>query len=357
MSNLVTVVIPVYNGEKYISGCVCSLKAQTYRNIEVIFVDDGSTDNSGRLCEKAAREDVRFHVIHQPNGGTARARNTGLDAAEGKYIAFLDVDDEYEPQMIQKLVSLIEKEQADLAICGFFNQVDKIKDGQTVPAFCSESRWPSTIYHGFSELKDDYISIWDTDIFSVVWNKLFCMEMLQREGIRFRDGHVYTEDRVFNRAVLPRCGTIAITAECLYHFIREHTGSTTEKYRDNYFAIRDMEYNEFKEHFQSLGIWDEKSREYTSREFVERIAGSIENVFHAGKALTARQKYQKIRDMISHPDVREALQFAKCRSLKMRFFILPIRWKWTFGAYGMGETIYWIRKCNPALFHRLKATR
>lgn len=351
---LVSVVIPVYNGEKYIENCARYLCSQTYQNIEVFFVNDGSTDQSLNVCKKVVTEDERFRLINQENEGTARARNAGLDAAKGAYIIFLDVDDEYHPEMIETLVSVIEEKHTDMAVCGYRIKVEGSEKGQD---YLENKTWRASVYYSLEDIKNDYIDIWDAEMLSYVWHKLYRMGTIRKYGIRFRDGHVYTEDRVFNRLFLSKTQSVAFTECCLYDYVRERVGSTTEKYRENFFDIRYKEYQEFQYHFKELGVWDEKAREYTSREFVERIAGCIENLFHAKKQLTARQKYRKIKALIGHPDVREAVQYARCRSVKMRIFVLPIRWNWPSGAYVMGKLIYQIRKHNPAIFHRLKDNR
>ena len=352
---LVTIVVPIYNGEAYIRKCVKYIQEQTYKNLEVMLVNDGSTDNSGAVCKEAIGKDPRFSLIDRENGGTARARNTGLDHATGKYIIFLDVDDEYSPVMIEKMVGVIERQKTDMVVCGFRFKVEASEEeGKD---YYKDRVWATSVYHNQKEMRKDYISIWDSDMFSTVWNKLFRMETIRRYGMRFRDGHVYTEDRVFNRLFLSKTQSVAFIGECLYNFVREHAGSTTERYRETLFDIRDKEYNEFKQHFRELGVWDEESREYTSREFIERIAGCIEHVFHAGSQLTIHEKYQKIRNMITHPDVREAIKYAECRSVKMKIFALPIRMKWTFGAYLIGGMVYSIRKRNPIFFHRMKDRR
>lgn len=352
---LVSVVVPVYNGAPYIRDAVRMIKAQTYSDLEVIFVNDGSSDDSAAICEAAIAGDERFRLINKENGGTARARNAGLDAAHGEYIIFLDVDDEYHPELIEELVRAMVTCQTDMAVCGFRSKLESARKDQ--PIYFEEKRWPASVYRNMAEIRKDYISIWDSNIFSYTWNKLYRMEPLRKNKIRFRDGHVYTEDRVFNRLLLSKTQNVAFVDRCLYDYVRERPGSTTEVFRDNMFDIRHLEYVEFKQHFQELEIWNEESREYTSREFVERIAGCIENVFHAKNKLSPKEKYQKIRVLIGHPDVREAVRHARCRSLKMQIFVLPIRWNWPLGSYVLGQTIYLIRKADPALFHKLKERR
>ena len=101
---LISVIVPVYNAEKYIEKCVASIRAQTYRNLEIILVDDGSCDRSGELCEAFALEDSRIVVIRKENGGVASARNAGLDAMHGDYVGFVDADDWIDPEMYEVLL-------------------------------------------------------------------------------------------------------------------------------------------------------------------------------------------------------------------------------------------------------------
>ncbi len=357
---LVSIVVPVYNGASYIESCVKQIQAQDYQNLEVIFVNDGSKDDSQKVCERAISSDSRFILINKKNGGTATTRNKGLDNAHGKYITFLDCDDEFAPVLISSMVMEMERDdgfEPDVVVCGYYFKVEKEIGGNSVTTYLEEKKYPYRAFHSFGEMRPEYIDIWDKDMFSNVWNKLFRMDTIKKYGMRFRDGHVYTEDRVFNRLFLSKCKGVVILDKCLVYYIREREGSTTEKYRDDGFIIRDKEYNEFKEHFKAMNLWDEKSREYTSREFIERIAGCIENVFHDRHTLSARNKYKTIKDMISHSDCREASKYARCRSFYMRIMASPIKADFALGAYVFGWIIYRVRTINPVLFHKLKGRR
>ena len=352
-----SIVIPVYNGEKYIRQCYEGIASQSFTDWEAIFVDDGSKDGTAQILDELAGADSRVSVIHKANGGTATARNAGLDISSGKYITFLDCDDEIKRDMYEKMVELMNSTQADMGTCGFYFKLEKECGGTSETTYLEEKYYPDNVYRSREEIKEHLVDMWDSDLLSNVWNKLYRMDLIREKNLRYRDGHVYTEDRVFNRQFIENCDSMAFTSECLYYYVRERVGSTTEKYRDDSFIIRNKEYNEFKAHYKKLGIWNEKSREYTSREFIERIAGCIENVFHAGKELSARKKYDRIKSMVEHPDTREAIKYARCRSKKMRIFVLPIKWNWAPGAYLMGFTIYFIRSRNPVLFHKLKSSR
>ena len=117
--DLISVIVPVYNVENYLRECLDSIVAQTYRNIEVILVDDGSKDSSGKICDEYADKDNRIKVIHKENGGVSAARNTGLDIAKGEWISYVDSDDYIESTMIETLICLAKKNDVELAMCSF----------------------------------------------------------------------------------------------------------------------------------------------------------------------------------------------------------------------------------------------
>lgn len=353
MSNL-SIVIPVYNASPYLESCIQNLLGQTYQDWEAIFVNDGSTDGSGIRLKELTSGDSRFQIVHQENGGTARARNAGLEIASGKYVTFMDADDELDPKIYETLVRMMDETGVDMGICGYYF---KIEDSKGQSTYLEKKSFPSCVLRNRDQIYPQLIDLWDQDMLSNVWNKIYRMDVIALKQLRYRDGHVYTEDRVFNRQFLENCNSIAITQDCLYYYVRERTGSTSEKYRENSFTIRHKEYLEFQTHFQKLQMWDATSKEYVCREFTERIAGCIENVFHAGKELSEKEKRQRIQEMILHPDVQKAVSGAKCRSRKMRVLVFPIRKQSVWLTYIIYRFVYRIRKCNPVLFHKLKDRR
>ena len=114
---MIAVIVPIYKVEKYLEKCVRSIISQTYKNIEIILVDDGSPDNCGKLADNLAKTDSRIKVVHKVNGGLSSARNAGIDVAQGDYIGFVDSDDTIEPFMYEKLLSLLQKENTKLSVC------------------------------------------------------------------------------------------------------------------------------------------------------------------------------------------------------------------------------------------------
>lgn len=348
-----TIVIPVYNGARYVEGCLKSLDAQTYQDWEAIFVNDGSTDGTRNMLERVVAQHEKCRVVHKQNGGTAETRNVGMDAASGKYITFLDVDDELDPKMYETLVRMMEETGVDMGACGYYFKVEV--DGAA--PYLEEKAYPSCILRGRDAIREKLVELWDRDMLYNVWNKIYRMDLIKEKGIRYRDGHVYTEDRVFNRAYIENCESIAFTDQCLYYYVRERTGSTSEKYRSDYFEIRHKEYVESQTHFKRMGMWDERAREYVSREFIERVSGCIENIFHAGNGLSEKEKRGQIAQFINNHDVIVAGKYAQCSSKMMRILVFPIKMRWVWATYGLYKAVYFVRKSNPTLFHRLKSKR
>ena len=116
---MISIIVPIYNVEKYLPQCLDSLISQTYRDIEIILVDDGSPDKCPEICDAYAKKDARIKVVHQINGGVSSARNTGLKASRGEYIGFVDPDDWVAPEMYEKMMEALADHKADLAICGY----------------------------------------------------------------------------------------------------------------------------------------------------------------------------------------------------------------------------------------------
>ena len=117
----ISIIVPVYKVEKYLKKCVDSILAQTFTDFELILVDDGSPDDSGKICEEYAEKDARVRVLHKENGGLSSARNAGIEVAKGKYLGFIDSDDYIAEDMYELLYNTIIKEDADLSICGIYD--------------------------------------------------------------------------------------------------------------------------------------------------------------------------------------------------------------------------------------------
>lgn len=202
----VSVVVPVYRGEDFLPRCVESVLAQTYRNLELILVDDGSPDHCGDICDRYAAADPRVVVIHQSNGGPSRARNRGIDVARGDYIAFIDADDWVAETYLERLVDLLEQKGGDIAVAGF-RRVREGCAGESVgwsaSSQLSRSEALTALYGPLGELM------------MVAWGKLYRRALLG--NIRFPVGRMH-EDVVASCHILVAARFVVLTAEPLYFY-------------------------------------------------------------------------------------------------------------------------------------------
>ena len=162
---LISVIVPVYNVEKYIRECLDSIVNQTYKNLQIILVDDGSTDNSGKICDEFAKKDSRITVVHQENQGAGAAKNTGLELIEGEYFSIIDSDDYIDLSMYEKMVSLMKQYDSDIVQC-LFKQVyvNKIimRQYSTLKKSCTVLTRQKYLQHFLSDWK---FAIFATKIF------------------------------------------------------------------------------------------------------------------------------------------------------------------------------------------------
>ena len=186
---LISVIIPMYNAEKYISKNINSILSQTYSYFELIIVNDGSTDNSLDVVYKFS--DERINIISKENGGVSSARNLGLSAAKGDYVFFIDADDYIEPNTLEKFVDVIDSYNPDLIICGIFSETYK-NSGHDL--LCYDEKF----YASKKEFKKDIISLYSHALLYNVWNKLFKREILLKNNISFPDIG-FGEDCVFKQ--------------------------------------------------------------------------------------------------------------------------------------------------------------
>ena len=211
MEKLVSVVVPVYNVENYLTECLDSITNQTYRNFEVILVDDGSTDGSSQMCDEIAREDERIHVIHKENGGLSDARNTGLRASKGEYIIFIDSDDMVSAIMLEQMVKSMQENNADISTC-LFKTFEASKDLR----LGDNSVEKITMLEGKVLVKKLYSGEYP-DIAFVAWNKLYKRSLFEDNNIEYPVGRFY-EDTFTTFKLLYEAEKIAIIDNPFYHY-------------------------------------------------------------------------------------------------------------------------------------------
>src|SRR5690554_3128411 len=231
---LISIIVPIYNVERHLSKCIESICAQTYSLIEIILIDDGSTDNSGVICEEYATLDSRIKVIHKKNGGVASARNTGLRFATGNYIGFIDPDDWIESNMYENMYNKIKKDDSDICICNYI--IDTIKHSLKI-------RLPFELDILNKQDIIDYIippllSSKDLDdkieMHGGVWRILVKNKLIKMHHLKFQ--YDLLEDKIFNIQFYLKCNRVSVDNNFYYHYCI-HPNTLSTKYREHRFEI------------------------------------------------------------------------------------------------------------------------
>ncbi len=207
MNELISVIVPIYGVEKYLEECLKSIINQTYTNLEIILVDDGSPDNCGKICDEYLKKDNRIKVIHKNNGGLSDARNAGLDIANGEYIAFIDSDDCINEEFIQKLYYNCKNYKCDIAEANyirFSNKISKDKQKENLEIF-TNIQMVERIYNR---------STYGRTI--VVWNKLYKKEIIKQ--YRFQKGKIHEDEFIMYKIFYENDIKIAVLNEILYYY-------------------------------------------------------------------------------------------------------------------------------------------
>lgn len=279
---LISVVVPVYNVEDYLDECIKSLTEQSYTNLEILLIDDGSTDSSGRICEDWKKKDKRVYAIHQKNGGLSHARNIGLLHAKGQLIAFVDSDDIIHPLMYENLYRIMLEMGSDISCCEILSRKEFRKED-----FEEQPAWKVKEYSAAEALRK---IIDNSDIYVTVWNKLYRKNVI--DGIKFEKGK-YHEDEYWTYQILPRAERITMLSQRYYGYRQRSNSIMTQKYSIRHLDLleaRERRLQFIREKFPELAAADccrfrfeciralQMSLKYLSKKELEKSREIIEDV-------------------------------------------------------------------------------
>lgn len=255
---LISVIIPVYKVEKYVEKCIQSVINQTYENLQIILVDDGSPDNCGKICDEYAKKDHRIEVIHKSNGGLSDARNKGLEIAKGEYIGFVDSDDYIEADMYEVLYNLLKQYNADVSICNFYT----VSQGK-ISIKNAENGIKE--YNRIEILKEILL---DKNIQSYAWNKLYKKELF--DEIKYPIGKKY-EDIGTTFFLLEKCNKVVVTGKSEYYYINRQdsiVNNVTESTITDYIELIIQRYDYIEENIKELSSYN--------KDYLKRILKTAE---------------------------------------------------------------------------------
>lgn len=334
MSNiLVSLVLPIYNVEKYLERCMKSIINQTYQNLEIILVDDGSTDSCPELCDEWEKRDSRVVVIHKTNAGLGMARNTGIDVATGKYIYFIDSDDFIEQDTIKQLVEIAEKNCADVVTFGF-NTIDY--KGHIV-----KTTLPSTaksIYEG-KEILEYFLPAMiapdphtgeTTNLWISAWASMFSLKMIKNTGWRYvSERQIISEDVYSHLGLYKYVTKVAVVPKAFYNYCENDTSSLTRTFRMDRYEKNSFFYQACIQQCDELG-YGNKIRERLMYPFWGNTIGWLKRI--AISDLSPKQKKDEtikiLDDQVFQDVVRKMNTEQETLSRKILIYAIKKRMFW-----------------------------
>lgn len=253
----ISIIMPVYNSEEYVSQAIESILSQTYENFELILIDDGSKDNSGKICDQFARKDERVLVIHQENAGISAARNRGLQIARGEYITFADNDDEFSYNLLEDNYLLAKKNDADIVKYGVTYYT--ISEKSKVKVLLREGEFQTLTK---KEIRESYLKLKKDNLLVYVWDCLIKKSLIHDNEIYFNESIKYGgEDINFNILLLPHIKKMVVNPKEYYIHFKRYSHSTVVNFNrnklDSFVINAEIEYKLLQKMKVSGIVWAE----------------------------------------------------------------------------------------------------
>lgn len=324
MDYLVSIVIPIYNVEKYIDKCICSVKNQTYKNLEIILVNDGSPDNCKEIIENYSKLDSRIKIINKNNGGLSDARNAGLNLATGDYICFIDGDDYVELDMVEQSINKLNKSNSDVLIFSFYNE--------------DVDLYENIIERNIVELnQNDPNSM--LAIVGYAWNKMYKTSYIKSNKFLFEKGLSLVEDVVFNENIIENTNKIDYINKPLYHYISRMRTTLAKQYYDDSYNLIKKGFNSRKNiMFKLFGI-NKKLKEIMAESYINGIRYCCSNMFFYKNSLSFKDKYTNLKNILNDNETIDQIKFYRDKTLFDKLIKISIKYRQVFLLYIM----YYIR--------------
>ena len=319
----VSIIVPVYNTAKYLKKCVNSLIAQTYQNVEILLVDDGSTDDSGALCDWFANKYPQIKVFHKENGGLVSAWKYGVEHSNGEYLCFVDSDDWIDTDTCQKAIEAVQKNNVDIVCWNYVKEyrhdsisVQCIKTNELYDEHSIKNLYRRIV----GPIKEELAFPQYLDSLSTAWGKLYRSELIKENSISFvSTKEIGTEDLLFNIEVFSYIRRAYLMTDCLSHYRKYNSTSLTATYKPNL----TVQWTNLQNRILAIIGHDEKLKQAYMNRIALNIIGIGLNECASKESLS--NKKTKINSYLSSKYPSQALQ-----QLNLRYF--PIHWKLFFGS-------------------------
>ncbi|WMX54272.1 glycosyltransferase family 2 protein [Peribacillus sp. R9-11] len=321
----VSIIVPVYQAKDYIRSSVESLLGQTYNNIEILLIDDGSNDGSEIICDELAKMHTVIKTIHQDNKGVSAARNSGIQQAKGEYLLFVDSDDFISPLAVEQLMKIIEQTKADIIFFDFIKVYSKQK--VDVSANITEGLYSS------EEFSDVFLQLVKTNIANNIGTKLYNAELIKNNNLLFSEKYNICEDISFCLNATRKSKQVYYLKEKLYFYNIHENGSLMSSYKENFFEAERELYENIKHYLQEHNQFSKHANDYYDL-YMTNILTVLFNEIIYNK--NVKEVFYKI---MNDENVQEAMFHLKDLSVKKRF-VYNLIWKRKYHMFYIFSKLY-----------------
>lgn len=353
---LFSIVFPTYGVEKYIRDAIEDILSQTYRNFELLIVDDKSPDSSAAIASEYTENDSRVKLIRLPiNSGVSVARNTGMEKAQGDYILFLDPDDRFEPCLLEKVAAAIDANHPEVVLYSLTEDYYK-PNGEKV---YSKSHFvPSRYYESSEEIRKDIMIFEEETLYGYPWNKAYSLPFLRKIDAKFKKVY-HIEDILFNIDVFYQINTLFTLEDKLAHYrnvMRDSRNTRlTEKHMENYFDLQIERVKALYQQQEDFKTLDSNARRVLSDEYMRSFASAIERmIFDKHSKAEIIEKANEEKNSFLYKALSSSFV---PKGAGMKYLLKPIADGNMEKAYHRASQVSFVRRHLPGLFNRLKQER
>ena len=338
----ITVIVSVYNSENYLEKCVNSLLQQTYSDYEILLINDGSKDNSEKICQEYAKLSPYISAYSKDNGGLSSTRNYGIRKANGKYIVFLDSDDWFEKDMLERLAEASENGKADVVTQGF--QVEFIEDHFTKTEMLSKE-----ISTNDMSLAEIVVELEKKSLFNSACNKLYRTQIIKDNEISFQIGMEPGEDLLFNCLYFQRIKNAHCITYCGYHYIKRTTSSLTSNYYAQYEDKIKIFYNNRKSLYESISMPFDNRNICLANSMTSYAITAVSNIYNKESNLNFMQKEDAVRRLIKDEMITKEVFRSNYTNIYVKILKILIKLR----SATLANVCYSILFCLKTKFHGL----
>jgi Glycosyltransferases, probably involved in cell wall biogenesis len=332
MNPKLSVIVPVYNSEKYLERCINSILNQTFVDLELILIDDGSTDNSPKICDRYVAIDNRVKCIHQANQGIAGARNVGINNSNGDFIAFVDNDDYLDINMYKPLVFEIETQDVDLVMCRYYSFDDYGRQYLStnfpkLGRYSEEEIYQLLILPGIGNKLSEYFK---ARTMVSVWRSLYKKDLLNKYGIRFKNIKI-EDDQLFHMEYLFNISNAYVIDDSYYYYYYNQI-SESARYQPNLIDIYQHNHDKMENLFKQYNLYNEEVNE---RFISIRLMSMITAIYREINTDTKKynEKVSEIKRIINNGIFKENFTFTLCNNApnfykKMQYMLIKLKQYW-----------------------------